>query len=218
MGTEADKLNRGKLIQSALGLEWLTVGWMVIEAAVAIGAAVQASSLTLLAFGIDSLIELISGCVLLWRLKVELAEGAEFSEETERVASRIGAVLLGLLTLYVVGSAAWGLWRGTGQEVSVVGVVVAAVAIPVMVFLSKRKHELSTALGSAALRADAAESITCAYLSGVVLAGLAAQWLLGAWWVDSVTALVLIPFLFQEAREAWEGDECSEDEKAKEAT
>ena len=107
MELEADNLNRGKLIRSALGLEWLTVGWMVIEAAVAIGAAVQANSLTLLAFDIDSLIELISACVLLWRLKVELAEGAEFSEKTERVASRIGAVLLGLLVLYVVGGAAW---------------------------------------------------------------------------------------------------------------
>ncbi len=204
-------MNRGALIRSALRLEWLTAGWMVIEAAVAIGAAVVASSLTLLAFGIDSLIELISAGVLLWRLKVELVEGEEFSEKAERAASRIGAVLLGSLALYVVISAIWGLWHGTGQETSLVGMLVAAAAIPVMVFLAKRKSWLSKAIGSSALRADAAESITCAYLSGAVLIGLGAQLLLGAWWVDSVTALVLVPFLLREAREAWEEDECDEE-------
>lgn len=184
---------------------------MVIEAAAAIGAAIVAHSLTLLAFGIDSLIELASAALLLWRLNVELIRGDRFSERTERLASRIGAALLGMLTFYVVLSAAWGLWRGTGQEVSIVGVLVASIAIPLMLFLSARKLTLARAIDSAALRADAAESITCAYLSGAVLIGLGAQWLLGAWWVDSVTALVLVPFLVREAREAWEGDERGEE-------
>ena len=73
--------------------------------------------------------------------------------------------------------------------------------------LARVKLRLAQAIGSAALRADAIESVTCGYLSAVVLAGLGAQWLLGAWWVDSVSALILVPFLIHEAREAWETDE-----------
>lgn len=204
-------LNRDALIRSALRVEWLSAGWMVIEAGAGIGAAVVAHSLTLLAFGVDSLIELASAALLLWRLNVELVRGDQFSEKTERLASKTGGALLGLLAFYVVVSAALGLWRGTGQETSVVGVWVAGTAIPVMLFLSKRKLTLAKAINSAALRADAAESITCAYLSGAVLIGLTAQWVLGAWWLDSATALVIVPFLVREAREAWEAGEAGED-------
>jgi divalent metal cation (Fe/Co/Zn/Cd) transporter len=110
-----------------------------------------------------------------------------------------------VLTVYVVVSGAWGLWRGTGQEFSVPGLVLAAIAIPIMFALAKAKRRMADAIGSAALRADAAESIACGYLSGVVVIGLLTQWVIGAWWVDGVSALALTPFLIKEAHEAWEG-------------
>jgi divalent metal cation (Fe/Co/Zn/Cd) transporter len=199
--------DRRTLIDEALRLEWLTAGWMLIEAAVAIGAGAAAHSLTLIAFGADSVIELLSAGVLLWRLNAELRQGAAFSKATEKQAARAGALLLIALSVYVVASAAGALWSGTGQAFSAPGLVLALLAIPIMVVLAKAKGRIADAIGSAALRADAAESVACLYLSGVVVIGLLAQWALGAWWVDGVSALALTPFLIREAREAWEGED-----------
>ena len=201
---------RTQLVERAFRLEWLTAGWMTIEAAVAIGAGIAAHSLTLIAFGIDSIIELVSAGVLLWRLAVEIKHGEEFSEATERLASRIGGALLIFLTLYVVASAGWSLWNRTGQEFSTAGLIVAVLAIPVMYLLAKAKLRIADQIGSRALRADAIESVTCGYLSLVVVVGLLAELALNAWWIDSVSALALIPFLVKEAREAWESEEESE--------
>jgi divalent metal cation (Fe/Co/Zn/Cd) transporter len=198
--------NREELIERAFRLEWITAGWMVVEAAVAIGSGVAARSLTLIAFGADSVIELLSAGLLLWRLRVELREREAFSEATERTAGRAGAVLLVALSLYVVASAAWSLWRRTGQEFSALGLALAMLAIPIMAVLATAKRRLAQAIGSAALRADAIESVACLYLSCVVVIGLLAQWAIGAWWIDGVSALVLTPFLIKEAHEAWAGD------------
>src|ERR1700687_4466657 len=101
---------RAVLIQEAFRLEWLTVAWMVIEALVAIGSGVIAGSLTLTAFGLDSVIELISAAVLIWRLTEELRRGEEFSKRAERIASRSGGALLFVLATYIVLGAAWSLW------------------------------------------------------------------------------------------------------------
>jgi divalent metal cation (Fe/Co/Zn/Cd) transporter len=198
--------NREELIERAFRLEWITAGWMVVEAAVAIGSGVAARSLTLIAFGADSVIELLSACLLLWRLRVELRERENFSEATERTAGRAGAALLVALSLYVVASAAWSLWRRTGQEFSALGLALALLAIPIMAVLATAKRRLAEAIGSAALRADAIESVACLYLSCVVVIGLLAQWAIGAWWIDGVSALVLTPFLIKEAHEGWAGD------------
>ena len=196
------------LIKQAFQFEWLTVSWMVIEAAVAIGAGVTAGSLVLLAFGLDSVIELISAGVLIWRLSVELRHGKAFSETAERTASRIGVALLFSLAAYVVISAGWGLWHRQGEAFSPVGLVLALLAIPVMRYLARRKIDLADKLTSRAMRADAMESITCGWLSLVVVVSLAAQALLGAWWVDPVGSLAIVWLLVKEGREAWSGDEC----------
>jgi Co/Zn/Cd efflux system component len=101
---------RETLVREAFRLEYLTVVWMVVEASVAIGAGVAAHSVTLLAFGIDSVIELASAGVLIWRLTVELRRGQSFAEAAERTASRIGGALLFALATYVVVAAGWSLW------------------------------------------------------------------------------------------------------------
>jgi divalent metal cation (Fe/Co/Zn/Cd) transporter len=209
--TIASTDNRVSLIREALLFEWITIAWMVIEAVVAIGSGIAARSITLTAFGLDSVIELISALVLIWRLGVELKHGREFSETAERRAGKIGGGLLFALAAYVVLSVAWSMWHGHGQEFSMPGLAVAVAAIPIMYFLAKRKISLAERIGSRALRADAVESITCGWLSCAVVVGLTAQYLLGAWWIDAVTSLGIVWFVVKEGREAWQGEACCDD-------
>jgi divalent metal cation (Fe/Co/Zn/Cd) transporter len=199
---------RAVLIQQAFRLEWLTVAWMVIEAIVAIGSGVIAGSLTLTAFGLDSLIELVSAAVLIWRLTDELRHGEEFSRRAERIASRSGGVLLFALAGYIVLGAGWSLWAHHGGEFSIPGLIVAAVAMPTMYILARRKLDVARQLGSRAMRADAIESITCGWLSLVVVMGLMANALFAVWWIDAATSLGIVWFVVKEAREAWSGVDC----------
>ena len=203
-----DATSRATLIRKAFLFEGLSIAWMVIEAVVAIGAGLAAHSLLLVAFGIDSVIELASASVLIWRLSVELRHGQVLSEVAERRASRIFGGLLFALALYVVVAAAVGFWRQRGAEFSTPGIILAVAAIPIMYFLARRKLAVAEQLGSRALRADAIESITCGWLSFVVVLGLAAQLASGPWWVDSLASLAIVYFLIKEGREAWEGCEC----------
>ncbi len=200
--------NRPALIREAFRLEWLSVAWMLVEAVVAIGSGIAAGSLVLLAFGLDSVIELISAGVLIRRLSVELRHGREFSERAERLASRIGGLLLYALAAYVVLSAAWSFRTREGAEFSVAGLAVSALAIPIMRYLARRKMALAERLGSRAMRADAMESITCGWLSLVVVVSLAVRASVGAWWIDPVGSLAIVWFLIREAREAWAGEAC----------
>jgi divalent metal cation (Fe/Co/Zn/Cd) transporter len=199
---------RAVLIQQAFRLEWLTVAWMLIEALVAIGSGVIAGSLTLTAFGFDSVIELVSAGVLIWRLTAELRHGEELSRHAERIASRSGGALLWVLAAYIVLDVGWSLWAHHGGEFSVPGLIVAALAMPIMYILAGRKLAVARQLGSRAMRVDAVESITCGWLSLVVVVGLIANALLAAWWVDTVTSLGIVWFVVKEAREAWSGEDC----------
>jgi divalent metal cation (Fe/Co/Zn/Cd) transporter len=210
---KAPALDREQLIREAFRLEWLTIGWMSIEAAVALVAAWMAGSILLAAFGIDSLIELASAGVLVWRLSVELRHGQEFSEATEQVASRIAGSLLFALAAYVVIAAGWSLWTAREAEFSWPGFIIALVAIPAMRYLATLKIAVAEKIGSRALRADAIEAVTCGWLSFAVVLGLAVQWATGASWIDSVASLVIVWLLVKEGREAWSGEECGCDFK-----
>ncbi len=199
---------RTALIRRAFWLEYATVAWMVVEAVIAIWAGVQAASVSLLAFGIDSLIELASAGVLIWRLIVELRHGQAFAERAERAASRVAGGLLFALAAYVVAAASWKLWTQTGETFSWPGLVVTMLAMPTMYVLARQKLAVAEALGSRAMRADAMESVTCGWLSLVVVIGLVVQALTGSWWVDAVTSLGIVWFLIKEGREAWRGEDC----------
>ena len=203
---------RAALMREAFRLEWFTIAWMIVEAVVAVASGIAANSISLTAFGIDSLIELASAGVLMWRLSVELKHGRAFSEAAEHTASRIAGGLLFALAAYVVVAAGWGLWHREGQAFSLAGLIVTALAIPVMYLLAKRKLSVAAQLGSRALRADAVEAVACGWLSFVVVLGLLAQLAIGAWWIDSVTSLAILWFLIKEGREAWTGEECCADE------
>ena len=205
---------RSRLLARALFLEWLTIGWMLIESIVAIATGVIARSLSLTAFGLDSVIEIASAGTLVWRLRWEIAhrcaddEAEDHHERIELRAARITSVLLWLICIYVVVAAALKLWRHQSAEFSAIGLAVAAAAIPIMVLLSRAKRQLADELGSGSLRADAAQGVACWYLAVVVIIGMLALRFLHLWWVDSAASLLIVGFLVREAREAWEGRYC----------
>lgn len=202
----------------ALRLTYITLIWMTIEGGAALLLGWASKSLLLEAFGIDSVVELFSAGVLLWRLRVE-ADGKaseERIEAVERKAARwVGWTLYGL-AVYVVFNSAYGLFlahRVTDTHESVWGIVIGLVAKIGMPILAGFKLKVAARMNSRALRADAMEAITCGYLSIVLMVGLAATRLFGWWWLDSVAALALIPFLIKEGREAINGgcDCCAKD-------
>jgi divalent metal cation (Fe/Co/Zn/Cd) transporter len=212
--------NRARHLRTGVRLELATIAWMLIEAAVAIAAGLLARSILLTAFGFDSLIELASGGVLLWRLIVD-ARGASLArvETAERRASLIVGVLLATLCLYVVAFAVAGLALNVRPDASVPGLAITALALVVMPILVVGKRRVANRLDSAALRGDAACSVTCAYMAATALVGLALHAVFGWWWAEYAASLLLLYWLVPEAREALEAaakgearhDDCRDD-------
>jgi divalent metal cation (Fe/Co/Zn/Cd) transporter len=203
--------SRSDAVRLALLLTYITIGWMTIEGAASLLLGWASKSLLLEAFGIDSVIELFSAAVLLWRLRVEASgtAGSEHVDLVERRAARLIGYSLYALVAYVIFNSGYGLFiakRITDTHESVWGILIGLVAKIGMPILAAYKLNVAARLNSRALRADAIESITCGYLAIVLIIGLAATRVLGWWWLDSVAALALIPFLIKEARAAIVGD------------
>ncbi len=189
-------------IRSGIRIEVITIVWMVMEMALSIAAGIAAHSLLLTAFGLDSLIELISGSILLWRLLVESRGGElESIERAEHRAAWVVAISLGLLSAYVAISSIYGLTSRSKPESSIIGMGVSVAAILIMPILAVAKRRISKRIKSEALAVDAINSITCAYMAGTVLVGLGLNRLFGWWWVEYIAALL---FLFWLVRETWE--------------
>src|SRR5947208_7865428 len=209
--TKRFKASRADAVRLALLLTYITLGWMTIEGAASLLLGWASKSLLLEAFGIDSVIELFSAAVLLWRLRVE-ASGTATSEHVNLVEDRAARLIgysLYALVAYILLNSSYGLFiakRITDTHESVWGILIGAVAKIGMPVLAGYKLKVAARLNSLALRADAVESITCGYLSIVLIVGLAATRILGWWWLDSVAALALIPFLIKEGREAIRGE------------
>jgi divalent metal cation (Fe/Co/Zn/Cd) transporter len=200
-----DTTSRTHAIALGIRLEVVTVAWMAVEAAVAIVAGLMARSVLLTAFGFDSVVELLSGLVLLWRLSAESkGAGTEKVERLEVSTSRMSAGLLMVLCAFVVVTSVAGLVAGFKPADSVLGIAVAAVAVVAMPLLALAKSRANRVIASPSLRADIAETITCAYMAGVTLLGLALSMLLGLWWVQYLCALALLIWLVPETREALE--------------
>jgi divalent metal cation (Fe/Co/Zn/Cd) transporter len=205
--------SRADAVRLALLLTYITIGWMTIEGAAALLLGWASKSLLLEAFGIDSVIELYSAAVLLWRLRVEATSTAtpEHVDYVERRAARLVGYSLYALVVYVVLNSGYGLFiakRMTDTHESVWGILIGLVAKIGMPILAAYKLKVAARLNSRALRVDAIESITCGYLSIILMVGLAATRILGWWWLDSVAALALIPFLVKEARAAIHAETC----------
>lgn len=184
-------------------LEYLTIAWNVVEGAVSVGAGVLAGSTALVGFGVDSAIESASGAVLLWRLKDD-----ECHAERETRAIRLVGVSFLLLAAWVAYESLESLWRRTPPSVSYVGIGVAVLSLVVMPWLARRKRSVGSSLGSRALESDSRQTSLCAYLSAILLCGLALNALLGWWWADSVAALGMVPIIVNEGIEALRGHPC----------
>jgi divalent metal cation (Fe/Co/Zn/Cd) transporter len=172
---------------------------MTLEAAIALAAAWKARSPALFGFGGDSVIELLSGTVVLWRFR---SQTESETARTEKIAARIAGGLLFSVALFVATTSSFALLGYYEPRTSVVGIVLLVVAAFGMPWLASQKRNLATRLSSASLRADAAESSLCGYLSWIALAGLVANALFGIWWADPVAALTLLPFVLKEGWQA----------------
>lgn len=198
-------------LKLALSLIWVTIAWMMIEGVAALALGAASRSLLLEAFGVDSGLELISAVVLLWRLKVELSGHADEAriEAVERKAVRVVGYTLYFLAVFVIGTSFYKVFishTGTDTQESFWGILIGIVAKVGMPLLAAWKLKIAARLNSRALRADAMEAITCGYLSIILMVGLATTRLFGWWWLDSVAALVLVPFLIKEGNEAISGE------------
>jgi divalent metal cation (Fe/Co/Zn/Cd) transporter len=211
-GSHAEALaadGRRERLHHALRLEYLTVGWNVVEGTVAVTAARLAGSVALLGFGIDSFVEMASGLVLLWRLRAESRHrDAEAVLRIDRYARKLVAVSLLMLAAWVATDAVHTLWTAERPSPTLVGIGLTLVSMAVMRWLAQAKRNAARALHSHALESDAAQTSICFWLSVIVLAGIGLNRLFGWWWADPVAALGMAVFLVREARQAWRGEAC----------
>jgi divalent metal cation (Fe/Co/Zn/Cd) transporter len=191
---------RANQLRAGRRLEYFTLGWNLTEAAVAVSAGLFAGSIALIGFGIDSLIESLSGGILLWRLQ---ATGTD--QKRERLAHRLVGISFLILALYVAFEAGKSLLRREEPETSVVGIVLSIVSLIVMPLLARAKRRVAAKLDSRALRADSRQTDICAYLSAILLGGLLLNAFFGWWWADPVAALCMLPLIFREGMEAVRG-------------
>ena len=176
---------------------------MTVETSVSLAAAWMARSPALLAFGGDSAIELLSAIVVLWRFRADADQ-----KQSEKRAARIAAVLLFILAAYVAVVSALTLLGYSEPKTTFVGIAVLVAATAIMPWLTKEKRKLSALTGSAALRADAAESALCAYLALVALVGLGINAIWHLRWADPIAALMIVPLILWEGWEAMRGKAC----------
>jgi divalent metal cation (Fe/Co/Zn/Cd) transporter len=184
-------------------LEYLTLGWCFLEAVVGIGAGLLAGSVALLGFGLDSVVEGSSALVMLWRFQ----DGGGGLHREERALKLVGACFM-LLAAWILFEAARSLLHHQAPEESVVGIALAAASIVVMPLLARAKRRVAGDADSRALVADSHQTDLCAYLSVLLLAGLALNAWLGWWWADPVAALVMVPIIANEGVEALRGETC----------
>jgi divalent metal cation (Fe/Co/Zn/Cd) transporter len=189
-------------------LEYFTIGWNALEGLVAVIAGVFAGSISLVGFGIDSFVEVTSGSVLLWRMSVE--GDVQRRERNERRALKIVGGCFLALAAYITYESAMDLRSKKAPEHSISGIVLACVSLIVMPLLSRAKRKVGRALGSAAMHADAKQTEFCTYLSGILLAGLLFNALLGFWWADPVAGLVMVPLIAKEGIRGLQGKACDD--------
>jgi divalent metal cation (Fe/Co/Zn/Cd) transporter len=189
-----------RLHHRARWLAWLTIAWNGVECVIAVGAGVAAGSIALVGFGLDSLVEVFAGTVVLWRL----AGGDD--EARARRALRLIAGSFFALAAYVVAEVVRDVVADAEAEESIVGIVLAAVSLAIMPALAIAKRRTGQTLGDPVVTADSAETLLCAYLSAVLLLGLVVNATVGWWWADPLAALVIAGLAIREGLEAWRGE------------
>ena len=189
-------------------LEYFTIGYNSLEALVSIAAGLIAGSVSLVGFGLDSLIEVASGGALLWRLHHDL--DACRREQVERATLRIVGWCFLALAVYLVCESASTLIQQATPNGSISGIIVAAASVVVMPLLARAKRRVAAEMGSDAMRADARQADFCTYLSVIVLGGLLLNAVLSWWWADPVAGLVMVPIIAKEGIDGLKGKTCCE--------
>ena len=203
--------SRARTLSHALRLEYLTVGWNIVEGVIAVAAALAAGSVALLAFGIDSFVECASGAVLIWRLRAERrTTDAAAVERLDRRAHQLVGASLFALAAWVVFDASKALYTQERPEGSVVGLVLLVVSIGAMYWLARAKRRAAAALKSRALEADSFQTSACFWLSIIGLGGVGLNAAFGLWWADPVAALGIAVMLVKEGRQGLRGESCCE--------
>ena len=185
-------------------LSWLSLAWMTVEGAVAIGAGIVAGSIALVGFGLDSAIEGFASVIIIWRFTGQRV----FSHAAEERAQRLVAIQFFLLAPYVGIESVRALVRGEHADASWVGVGLAVASVILMPALAVAKQRLADQLGSAATAGEGRQNMLCAYLAGALLLGLLGNALFGAWWLDPVVGLLIAGVAVREGAEAWRGEGC----------
>ncbi len=209
-----EKQQREALLRRGVLLAVLSVCWDLVEGLVALAAGAASSSVALVGFGVDSLIETASAVIVGTRFAYEMkGVSAERAERAEKIASCIAGILLLLLAVYLLIDSSIRLFgRGVEPRPSFAGIAISALALVVMPLLGRAKLKTAALARSPALRADAYETITCAWLSFATLAGLGLNAVLGWWWADPLAALVLVPLIVREGLEGIRGEDDEEEE------
>jgi divalent metal cation (Fe/Co/Zn/Cd) transporter len=199
-------LDRQAVTRRGKQLEYFTIAWNSLEGLVAVVAGALAGSISLVAFGIDSFIEVTSGSVLLWRMSGDA--DVRKRERREKLSLRIVGVCFLALAAYVGYESISDLVGKKVSEHSILGIVLACVSLVVMPLLSRAKKKVGKELGSGAMHADAKQADFCVYLSVILLLGLLLNAALGWWWADPAAALIMMPLVAKEGVEALKGETC----------
>jgi divalent metal cation (Fe/Co/Zn/Cd) transporter len=208
MNKEQD-MTREYQVKRGRKLEYFTILYNSLEGLIAIGAGLIAGSVSLVGFGIDSVIEVTSGAALLWRLKHEF--NPEHREAAEKTTLRIVGLCFVALAVYILCDSVLILSRHEAPERSLPGIVLAAVSVVVMPLLARSKRQVALNINSDAMRADSRQTDFCTYLSAILLAGLLLNAGFGWWWADPIAALVMVPIIANEGIGALRGKACSDE-------
>ena len=200
--------DRIQLVRRGRKLEYFTVAYNRLEGLVSIIAGLIAGSVSLIGFGLDSMIEVTSGAALLWRLHHDWNETRR--EAVERITLRIVGWCFVALAAYVAFDSGWTLLQHEKPERSIPGIVVAAVSVVVMPLLARAKRRVAEGIDSAAMRADSRQTDFCTYLSAILLGGLLLNAVLGWWWADPVAGVVMVPIIAKEGVDGIRGKGCQE--------
>jgi divalent metal cation (Fe/Co/Zn/Cd) transporter len=204
----ASARDRSALVARGRRLEYLTIAWNGLEAAVALISGFIAGSVALIGFGLDSVIETTSAVVLLWRLHSD--HKPDQREHSESVARRLVGGCFLVLAAYVALESARALLTRERAGRSIAGILIAIAAVVVMPLLARAKRRVAAELGSRALHSDSRQADFCAYLSAILLAGLLLNTLFGWWWADPVAALVMVPIIAREGVQGLRGQACDD--------
>jgi len=199
-------LDRQTVAKRGIRLSYFTIAWNSLEGLIAVVAGTVAGSISLVGFGIDSFIEVISGATLLWRMTVDA--DVQSRERNERLSLRIVGICFFSLAVYVAYESCSDFIGRKAPGRSIVGIILACISLVVMPILSRAKKKVGYELRSAAMNADARQADFCVYLSAILLSGLLLNATLGWWWADPAAALIMVPIIAKEGLDGVRGKAC----------